>query len=165
MNEQKIVKLAEQTESLFVLLLRAYAQYLFLRPMMVDVELIARHGAAGKRGDGEPYLITRPAHRLPMGEDRGVTLRCGLLRVLLNREVVFPLREKLRCKAGDRLVDGVERRLPRCRQRIAERDGLEGIERPIGRLKGGAAQLAELPRKVAPRSRDGGNCKRKRHPG
>ena len=53
MNEQKIVKLAEQTESLFVLLLRAYAQYLFLRPMMVDVELIARHGAAGKRSGFE----------------------------------------------------------------------------------------------------------------
>ncbi len=42
MNADKIAKLEAQVESLLGLLVRAYGQFLFLRPMMVNEKLIKR---------------------------------------------------------------------------------------------------------------------------
>ena len=53
MNREGIEKLEAQVDSLVTLMMRSYAQFLFLRPMMVNYELIARMGTEGKRSGFE----------------------------------------------------------------------------------------------------------------
>lgn len=49
MNKEGIKKLESQVYSLLTLFMRAYSQYLFQRPMMVNTNLISRMGMKGKR--------------------------------------------------------------------------------------------------------------------
>ena len=49
MNKEGIKKLESQVDSLLTLFMRAYSQYLFQRPMMVNTNLISRMGMKGKR--------------------------------------------------------------------------------------------------------------------
>jgi len=49
MNKEGIKKLESQVDSLLTLFMRAYSQYLFQRPMMVNTDIISRMGKEGKR--------------------------------------------------------------------------------------------------------------------
>ena len=58
MNDDKVQKLVAHTDTLLILLIKTYSQYLFLRPMMFNTELIVRYADPRKRTGFEHFRNT-----------------------------------------------------------------------------------------------------------
>ena len=146
MNKEGIEKLEAEAESLMTLLIHAYAQFLFLRPMLVHNELIARIGNEGKMAGFEQlrnllyWNFIQELVKLCKDDDKRVTSVSKLMEKINDRAVKEILEDKFSCH-GLPQIEGEDEETWKRHQKEYEEEWREKFRKDFDRLQKNTEKL------------------------
>ena len=148
MNKEGIEKLEAEAESLVILLIRAYAQFLFLRPMFVHIKLIARIGTEGK-GVGFEQLrnllywnFIQELVKLCKDNDKRATSVSKLMEKINDRAVKEILEDKYSCQ-GLPQIEGEDEETWKKHQKEYEIESRKRFSNVFDRLQNNTKELLD----------------------
>ena len=134
MNKEGIEKLEAEAGSLMTLLIRAYAQFLFLRPMLVHNELIARIGTEGKMAGFEQlrnllyWNFIQELVQLCEDNDKRTTSVSKLMEKIKDPSVKKILEDKFSCH-GLPQIEGEDEETRRDIRKSMKKNGGKNLEK------------------------------------
>ncbi len=148
MNKEGIKRLEAEAESLVILLIRAYAQFLFLRPMLVHYELIARIGTEGKSAGFKQLrnllywsFIQELVKLCKDGDERTPTVE-RLMEKIKGTAVKKILEDKFSCN-GLPQIEGEDEETWKRHQKEYEKESRERFSNVFDRLQNNTKKLLD----------------------
>ena len=148
MNKEGIEKLEAEAGSLMTLLIRAYAQFLFLRPMLVHNELIARIGTEGKMAGFEQlrnllyWNFIQELVQLCEDNDKRTTSVSKLMEKIKDPSVKKILEDKFSCQ-GLPQIEGEDEETRNRHQKEYEEEWREKFRKDFDRLQNNTEKLLD----------------------